>query len=273
MDRLSKALEKARADRASVVQPGAATESQVGLHDGTVPRFDRFGEVSVRSVDAAHLEAHRILSDRAGGNDPAVRAFKLLRTQVLQRMRSNGWETLVVTSPTQGNGKTVTAINLAISLARQARENVLLADLDLLQPSIHKYICADPFPGISDYISGDTSIADILFSPSIPGLTVLPGREAFPHSAEALLHPKTISLIGELRSRYAGGLIVLDMPPVLATDDVVAFSAHWDAALVVVEDGRTTDSDLRRCLELLKGKPIIGTVLTKSHEVLPDYGY
>ncbi len=271
MDRLSKALEKARENRASVLGSGVAPRERAGTRVDPIGQGGTDAAISIRPVSAAHLEASRVLSD--GQNDAALRTFKLLRTQVVQRMRENGWQTLVVTSAGKGNGKTVTAINLAVNLARQAHHNVLLADLDLLQPSIHRYLSEELIPGISDYILGDIGISEILFNPGIDGLTVLPGREPFSHSSEALLSKRTTNLMKDLRALYADGFIVLDMPPLLAVDDVMAFSANWDAALVVVEDGCTTEADLRRTLDFLKDKPVIGTVLTKSQEVLSDYGY
>jgi Mrp family chromosome partitioning ATPase len=150
---------------------------------------------------------------------------------------------------------------------------VLLVDLDLRRPSIQSYLSDAPAPGLSDYLSGQAKIEEVLYSPGIEGLTVLPGREAVAHSSEALLHEDTLRLIRKLRSRYAGALVIFDMPPVLSVDDVVAFSPHWDAALLVVEEGRTTAEDLRDAIELLKPKPLIGTVLTKSEDAPPEYEY
>jgi protein-tyrosine kinase len=270
MDRLSKALEKARSDRELVGQP-ARQSSSINSRQFELPDASAFPEAAIRSVDAGFLEAHRVLVD--GANGPALSAFKLLRTQVLHRMLANGWQTLVVTSPSQGNGKTVTAINLSINLARQAHQSVLLVDLDLRRPAIHRYLCDAPAPGISDYIYGGARLEEILFNPGIDGLTVLPGRAAVSHSSEALLREETVRLMRELRAHYAGSLIILDMPPVLSVDDVVAFSAHWDAALLVVEEGHNTDRDVRDALDLLKAKPVLGTVLTKSEDAPSDYDY
>jgi protein-tyrosine kinase len=270
MDRLTKALEKARADREFARQP-SRQPSSINLRQFETPESGPVTEAAIRAVDSAFLEAHRVLVD--GVNRPALSAFKLLRTQVLHRMLANGWQTLVVTSPTQGNGKTVTAINLSINLARQAHQSVLLVDLDLRRPAIHAYLCDSPAPGISDYIYGGVRLEEILFNPGIDGLTVLPGRAAVSHSSEALLREETVRLMRELRAHYAGSLIILDMPPVLSVDDVVAFSAHWDAALLVVEEGQTTDTDVRDALDLLKTKPVLGTVLTKSQDSPSDYDY
>lgn len=272
MDRLTKALEKARADRASAPQTTGTPLSASGA-SLNIRGPQSIPDVKSRPVDSAHLAFHRVLTGGGASNEAATTAFKLLRTQVLQRMRSNGWHTLVVTSPGQGNGKTVTAINLALNLAKHAHQSVLLVDLDLRRPSVYRYLTDQPGPGISDYIHGYAGIEEILFSPGVEGLTVLPGREPFADSAEALLRPTTVSLLDGLLSRYSGSIVILDMPPVLAVDDVVAFSSHWDAFLLVVEEGRTTDYEVRKSLELLKAKPILGTVLTKSQDVIPDYLY
>ncbi|WP_295405074.1 CpsD/CapB family tyrosine-protein kinase [uncultured Thiocystis sp.] len=271
MDRLKKALEKAREERSSLGRYSSMSQS------GTFSE-PNFGSINTPieykniEVEVARLEAHRILL--GGGIAANVEgAFKMLRTQVLKIMKANGWSTLLVTSPTPGNGKTVTAINLAITLARHAQQSVLLVDLDLRHPSIRTCFLDDPIPGISDFLLGDVPITDIIFSPNIEGLLVLPGREAFSHSSEALLLPKMQSLISDIRSRYSDGIIIIDMPPVLSVDDVVAVSQYWDAALLVIEEGRTTAEDVRRMYEMLKDKAILGTVLTKSDHGAMIYDY
>ncbi|MBK5965475.1 hypothetical protein CCR95_15605 [Thiocystis minor] len=272
MDRIKKALEKAREARFSLEpyssksQPATMIEPNTGSINSSLLKHKNI------AVESARLEAHRIFLE-GGGNGNVEGAFKMLRTQVLQKMKTSGWSTLLVTSPNSGNGKTVTAINLAINLARQAHQSVLLVDLDLRHPSIRTCFTDDPIPGISDYLVGDVPITDIIFSPNIEGLLVLPGREAFSHSSEALLLPKMLNLMSDLRRRYAEGILVLDMPPVLPVDDVVAFSQYWDTVLLVIEEGRTTAEDIRRTYEMLKDKPILGTVLTKSNEGGICYDY
>ncbi|MBK1644853.1 hypothetical protein CKO25_09365 [Thiocapsa imhoffii] len=271
MDRLSKALEKARADRALVVQQPTQRQALGRQGPHVQSGHIEIPKIQIRETTLEFLEAHRVLTDRS--NHQATTAYKLLRTQVVQQMKAKGWKTLVVTSPNQGNGKTVTAINLAINIARQAHQDVLLIDLDLRHPSIHRYLCEQESPGLSDYIAHSTDLSEILFTPGIEGLTVLPGREAFPHSSETLLLNKTITLIDDLQQAFSAGLIILDMPPVLSVDDVVAFSSHWDAVLLVVEEGITTETEVRKCLDLLKSKPLLGTVMNKSYETVPENYY
>lgn len=141
------------------------------------------------------------------------------------------------TSPSLGNGKTVTAINLAISLAREVNQTVLLVDLDLKRPAIGRYFVDGPTRGISDYVSHDAELADLLIHPGIERLVVLPGNESFAHSSEILSSPRMTQLVEELKSRYEDRLIIFDMPPVLASDDVIAFLPYLDAVMLVAEDG------------------------------------
>jgi Mrp family chromosome partitioning ATPase len=121
--------------------------------------------------------------------------------------------------------------------------------------------------GISDYLFNDARLEDILFSPSIDRLVVLPGRESIHNSSEMLRSPKMVELVAELKGRYTDRLIIFDLPPVLAIDDAIAFKPYTDALLLVAENGATKREDMATTLELLKGTPIIGTVLNKSEHV------
>ena len=206
-------------------------------------------------------------------HDPAAAAYKVLRTHVLQRMRVNGWRTLAVTSPGEGNGKTITAINLAISLARDVKQTVLLVDLDLRRPSMASYFFDHAVPGLSDYITEDRPLSELLINPGIDRLVLLPGHHSFTHSSEVLCSPKMIELVEELKSRYEDRLILFDMPPVLASDDVLAFLPYLDAVMLVIEEGRTTKDELSHAYELLSEDKILGTVLNKSSEGAAVTGY
>jgi capsular exopolysaccharide synthesis family protein len=188
-------------------------------------------------------------------------------------MRVNGWKTLAITSPGEGNGKTITAINLAISLARDVKQTVLLVDLDLRRPSMASYFFEHAVPGLSDYITEDRPLSELLINPGIERLVLLPGHHSFTHSSEVLSSPKMIELVQELKSRYEDRLILFDMPPVLAGDDVLAFLPYLDAVMLVIEEGRTTKDELSRAYDLLSDDKILGTVLNKSSETAAVSGY
>ena len=221
-----------------------------------------YTKTTVVPVDVERLREERIiLCEQQDGVD---KAYKILRTQVLQRMRANGWRTLAVTSPSKGNGKTLTAINLAISLAREVNQTVLLADLDLIHPGIGRYFMPPGRYGLSDYLMGDVELADILIHPMIDRLVVLPGNKPFVHTSEILCSPRMTRLVHELRERYADRITLFDMPPLFVRDDVIAFLPHLDAVLLVVEEGKTTRDEVLQAQQLIGDDKIIGMVLNKS---------
>jgi capsular exopolysaccharide synthesis family protein len=192
-------------------------------------------------------------------------AYKMLRTQVFQRLRENGWNSLAVTSPGLNEGKTLTAINLAISLAMEVNYTVLLVDADLRHPSVHSYFGIEAECGLSDYLTADKPLSELLIHPEeIPGLVILPGGKPLANSAEMLNSPKMVRLVEELKTRYSSRIILFDLPPLLGAADTLAFSPYVDAALLVIEDGKTQAEDVKRAVGLLQGTSVIGTVLNKS---------
>jgi protein-tyrosine kinase len=217
------------------------------------------------------LRNHRVVADTA--TDTVAEAYKILRTQVLQRLRLEGLSTLGITATRQGNGKTLTALNLAISLAAEANQTVLLVDLDLRRPSLGRYLTEQPLLGISDYLTGRHDISEILINPGIERLVILPGNESLVNSSEQLSGPRMVQLVEELKARYADRIVLFDLPPLFVGDDLIAFAPHLDALMLVLEEGSTTGLELRRAYELLDGHKIIGTVLNKSIYNVGPMGY
>jgi protein-tyrosine kinase len=230
-------------------------------------------ETTKIAVPESVLQQNRVLTP---GADPAViRAYKILRTRVLQRMSQNGWTTLGVTSPTPDNGKTLTAVNLSISLARKLDYTVLLIDVDFQRPSLHRYFGLRPAYGLSDHLSGRAKFGELLINPGIERLVILPELGVKEASSELLSSTRMERLIDEVKSRYPSRLVIFDLPPVLVGDDVLAFSSLVDATLLVVEEGRSTDEEVRRSMERLENANFMGAVLnkSKSHPEGEGYGY
>jgi capsular exopolysaccharide synthesis family protein len=196
---------------------------------------------------------------------PFVDAYKILRTQVTHRLRENGWNVLGVTSPGYGEGKTLTAVNLAISLAMETTQTVLLVDSDLRDPSVHRAFGLKDCRGLADYLLDGTPLEDLLLHPGIGRFVLLPGGRPISSSTEILTSPKMVALVEELKHRYPARIVIFDLPPLLHTADVLAFSPYTDALLMVVEEGKTTGDELQRALGLVKSsRPVLGTVLNKS---------
>jgi capsular exopolysaccharide synthesis family protein len=215
------------------------------------------------------LECNRIVS---GLSDPAITgAYKMLRTQVLQRMRAHGWSTLAVTSPGGGEGKSLTAINLAISLAKEVNHTVLLVDLDLRRPSIARHFGYEPAYGLRDYLLDDVPLTEMLFTPGVDRLVVLPGGQPLAESSELLTTPRMIRLAHELKDRYARRTVIYDMPPLLLADDMLAFSGNVDASLVVIQAGKTRKAEVQRAMDMLQGLNVVGTVLNDAQDAAHEY--
>lgn len=274
MERIKQALEQAERDRSQT--PKDQKQPPVQGVDGAraeVPEQPaveiRFKTTRVVDITPDTFEHNRLVA--ALPDHEMTDAYRILRTRVLQSLNGNHWKSVAVTSPATGSGKTLTAINLAISLAREINRTVLLADFDLRHPSIHRYFGYEPEFGLGDYLYRDAPLERILFSPSIDRLVILPGRESIHNSSETLRSPKMISLVEELKGRYAERIVIFDLPPILAVDDALTFSPYTDAMLMVAENGATQRQDLETALDILKNTPMIGTVLNKSTSANAHY--
>ncbi|OPY90134.1 MAG: Tyrosine-protein kinase YwqD [Syntrophus sp. PtaU1.Bin208] len=211
-----------------------------------------------------HLIQNHIIPDCKGS--AAANRVKMLRTQILNKMAKEGKNTLLITSANPGEGKTLTAINLAISISQEMDRTTLLVDSDLRKPSIHSYFGFEVDKGLSDYLRKDVPLSDLLVSPGIEKLVVLPGGKPLTNSSELLGSPKMEALVMELKERYEDRFIIFDSCSLLEFADPLVLARFIDGILIVVEAEKTTKNDLKRTFELLKDKPIIGTLLNKLRD-------
>jgi hypothetical protein len=222
----------------------------------------RYERTAVVELDREQLASHRIVAhDKA---HPASWAFDLLRTQLLQKMDENGWRTVAITSPTMESGKTVVAINLAISIAQQTNRTALLIDFDLRRPRIASLLGLHRECSLNQVLAGVAEIEDAMVNPGIPRLVVLPTQQPVPSSSEVLGSGKVAGLVSELRERYTDRVIVVDLPPVLAVDDVLAVLPRVDCVLMVVGNGTSTRKEIDEAMNRLSKFPLLGVVLNKD---------
>lgn len=260
MERIKRAMEKARASADATARPGEVKQ---------VPQSARpkatgvsLSDVKVVTIDPKSLERHRIIAGNK--EDPRTASFDLLRTQVLREMRNHGYRTLAVTSPTADCGKTTVAINLALSVAQLREATVLLGDLDFRRPKIASYLGIRPYQDLSDFINGGAPLEETLVDPGIPRLLLLPNTKVHRNAAEVLTSPRMKSLIETLKSVDQNRVSIFDLPPMLPTDDMIAFLPQVDCVLLVVADGSTKRPELKETLRLLNGAALLGVVLNKS---------
>ncbi len=230
-----------------------------------------YTQTSVLRMPCDELRKNRIIAGI--GNETITAQYKMLRTQILRRMKTNNWSSLAITSPGPGEGKTLTSINLAISIARGMNQTVLLVDFDLRRPSIANYFNLIQPKGLTDYMDNDTPLTEILFSPGVEGLVVLPTIEPVLDSSEMLSSPKIRQLVEEIKTRYSDRLVIFDLPPLLAADDALAFSPYVDALMLVIEENKTRKEELKKALIMLEGVNVLGIMPNKCSESSTSYYY
>ncbi len=206
------------------------------------------------NLDENHIIAHNTHSKEAD-------VFRFLRTQVLQKMQKSGLKTLAITSPNYNDGKTTIAANLSVSISQDLKQTVLLADLDLRNPSLHEYLKLEPKFGLTDYLKNTADVADCLLPMPFERFSIFPAGKAIDKSSETLGSPQMEKLAKELKERYSDRMVIYDMPPLLAQDDPLVFLPHVDAVLLVVREGVTTEEEVKRCLDILSEAKVIGVVL------------
>jgi protein-tyrosine kinase len=218
-------------------------------------------------LDQQVLEENNILPQVADVG--ALRAYKILRTRLLRRLDANQWRSFAVTGATAGEGKTLTAINLAMTLAQDVNTWVFLVDLDLQRPRIADYLGlagTSGEKGLSDYLLRGASFESVVYSPDVERLAVVPNFESIGNSSEMLTSPRMSELVQSLEAEIPRRIIIFDMPPVLAADDVLAFAPQVDGVLMVVGEGTTTRDSLHSAKEVLGEMNLLGVVLNRSAE-------
>ena len=227
-------------------------------------RTERARTLPVASVDARVMEERGVL---LAVEDPAAhRSCRILRTRVQQRMRAQGWHSLAVTAVGVGDGKTLTAINLAISLARDVNTWVYLVDLDLQRPSVSSYLGMQFDKGLSDYLAGQAQFDEIIYSPGVERLAVIPNANVVALSSDVLGSPRAHELCKSLAGEVPRPIVIYDMPPLLMGDDVLKFAPNVDSTLFVVSEGVTSRASLLKANEVLQEMNLLGVVLNRSTE-------
>lgn len=210
------------------------------------------------------LDEHKIIYDCR--IHPASDKVKILRTQMLHRLLEIGGNSVLITSPKPGEGKTVNAINLAISIAQEVDRTVLLIDANLRKPAIHKYFGIDEGIGLADYLLEKASISEILINPDIKKLTIMPGGRPLTTSSEMLGASRMAELVKEMKERYEDRILVFDGPDILTNADSQVFARLVDGIVMVVEAEKTARQDVKQAMELMADTPLIGTIFNKSHD-------
>ena len=274
MENIRQAVERARAGKSSfsseILQGSGAPLPQL-MDPPAVTRAGAELRTKEFTLDSTYLAFRRIVSHN--GADHHSRPYDMLRTQVLQSMTAKKWKILGITSPTPGCGKTLTAVNLAFSIARQPDKSVVLVDMDLQKPQIAKCLGLTPEAGgVLDLLQGRATFPEV----GIPvragnqRIVVLPAA-ATRQSSELIGSHATSKLLQDLRRDYQ--IIVLDLPPMLPSDDVIALAPQIDCVLLVAAIRLSKVSEVEECIRHLQPSQLLRVVVNKATEANARYNY
>jgi capsular exopolysaccharide synthesis family protein len=199
-------------------------------------------------------------------------AYRSVRTALQFSTSEGAPKRLIVTSTSAGDGKTTTALSLAINFAQTGRP-VLIVDADLRNPSLHRNLGIENSKGLSNYLSSDMPATSVLQQTTIPNLSVITSGPLPPNPVELLSGPKLGALLAQCGETHAH--IILDSPPVLGLADAMVLGNHVGAVLYVVASGSTKKGHVKVALKRLRlaGVTPIGTVMTKVRLADGMYGY
>jgi receptor protein-tyrosine kinase len=271
MSKITKALEKAARER---LQRGGGSGSEervtVTAPPVTVPIVLRRGPSEVTEAGRVHIDPHIITA--ADPSSPIAEQYRILRTNIQSMRAKVGSRVLMVTSAISSEGKSVTAINLALTLARQEHLNVVLVDGDLRRSTVHQWLgLGERATGVSTALARDGEPSGSLVRLQSPPLTVLPAGPAPGQPAELLQSPNMKRLLAALRAQF--DVVVIDAPPVLPVADPGIIASQADGVLLVVRAGKTQRKTVVQAQELLRKMQanLIGCVLTHAHHYHPGY--
>jgi protein-tyrosine kinase len=262
VDLIRQAVERARAGKSQNAPAGVARAA------------DEPTQLKAVQLNSRHLASMRIVTHDP--HDPQGRFYDMLRTQLLQEMDDNGWQFLAITSATAACGKSVTACNLALSIARLAERSVLLVDMDLKKPKVAEYLGLPAQAGLLSVLEGKTGLADVIVEAHIERTKalILPGEICKTGASEWMASQSMATVLQTIKREFRSRLVIFDMPPMLVGDEVLSVLPQMEAVLLVAGVGTTSVADIKECNKHLKTTPVIRVVVNRATEINDSYyGY
>ena len=283
MEKIQSALAKARAERGSATpasdRPAAPTLDRAAVAAAVASQpgpqaevQDAWAELAELTLRPRTIKRNRIVA-LSGGRDAT--GIDMMRTRVLQQMRDNGWRRLAITSPTAACGKSTIAMNLAMSLQRQPDLRTMLLELDWRRPSISRMLEIDSQLQFGKVLGGEAAFADNALRYG-DNLAIASNQPPLSDAAELLGSPKVPQSLARIEADYAPDIMIFDTPPMLVTDDMMAFARHVDCVLLVAGAESTSVKEIDLCeQELASQTNVMGVVLNKCRYMGAgyDYGY
>ena len=268
----------ARAERAQAARDETGTFAIAREPSPAEPAAEvRYPDLGRVEFDSAACLQHKILftSEQLAESAQAAAAYRLMRSRVLHRFKGSNWSCIGISSPGAGEGKTVTTVNLAISIAREKQRVVYLLDLDMRNPSVFESVGVQPPRALSQFFTEGAAPESVLFATSVENLVIAGNRDAVQGASELLATPRLDDLIRHIKLRSPGALILADLPPVLSTDEALVVAPRMDAMFLVVSEGITRRDSLAKAVDVLGDFAVAGIIMNRSSDVAHAgyYGY
>jgi len=216
-------------------------------------------------------------------HSPISEEYRKLKSEIVAYAQRDGFKNVImVTSSVSSEGKSLTALNLAISLAQEFDHTVLLIDADLRKPSLHGYLGMKPTKGLSEYLAGETELGELLVKTGIGRLTLLPAGRQVKNPVEFFSSQMMKEFIREIKNRYPDRFIIIDTPPVLPFAETRSLGAIVDGVVYVVREGQATPESIAEGIKSFDSRKLIGAVYNDAtianlnghyHYYYYGYGY
>jgi receptor protein-tyrosine kinase/non-specific protein-tyrosine kinase len=254
MSRIEKAMEMAAQLRKGAVAPTASKIQQPERRPVHTPP-------QVVTVTERFVPSSPFLVDMNDPYSPIVEEFRKLKSALVKLTTGDVFKnTVLVTSSVPNEGKSVTALNLAISLAQEYDHTVLLIDTDFRRPSIHRYLGIELRKGFSDCLLGEAQIGEVIIPTGIGRLSVITAGREVSNPVELFASQKTEAIIEEMKTRYQDRFLIFDSPPVLPFAEARTLAHLVDGVLFVVKEQLASQKNVKEAIDALKGCGLLGMV-------------
>ena len=270
MSRIEKAMERAAQLRQETAAPAATSKQDLERRPFHTPP-------PVAPVTDVIVPSNPFLVNINAAYSPIGEEFRKLKSTLVQLTTGDVFKnTVLITSAVPHEGKSITALNLAISLAQEYDHTVLLIDADFRRPSIHRYLGIEQHKGFSDCLLGEAEISEVLIPTGIGRLSVITAGRDVPNPVELFASQKTEALIEEMKHRYHDRFIIFDSPPVLPFAEARTLAHLVDGVLFVVKEQLASQKNVREAIDALKGCGLLGmvyndTVIDRHDEKYSSY--
>lgn len=257
MGKITDAMERSQKERkSSLVQEGIGI-----VRDASSEGWDAVPEKNEGAIARSDYNKNLVTVLRPGTYESEQ--FRMVKASLLFPDSGTPLTSIMVTSAIPYEGKSFVAANLAVSIAQNINEHVLLVDCDLRSPSIHGQFGFGDMPGLSDYLSDNASLPSVFLRTGIDKLRILPGGKPAKNAPELLSSKKMSHLLSELSSRYSDRYIIIDTPPPMLTAETRVIAGQVDGVVLVVGFRKTPRKLVLNLIDILGKEKILGVILNR----------